>query len=95
MLLPVTHNPNPNAHAMELQTLHTNRGNMVPDTVITWVGNYGDLPKDYATRVAAQFAGEGGLDDAVDGAGETKVDSSSGSDSDSDSETESEAGEEQ
>lgn len=83
------------AQAMELQTLHTNRGNMGPDTVITWVGNYGDLPKDYVTRVAAQFAGEGGLDGAVDGAGETEVDSSSGSDSDSGSETESEAGEEQ
>lgn len=77
------------AQAMELQTLHTQRGNMVPDTVITWVGNYGDLPKDYAARVAAQFVGEGG----VDGAGETEVDASSGSDSDS--ETESEGGEEQ
>ena len=71
------------AQAMELQTLHTQRGNMVPDSVITWVGNYGDLPKDYAARVAAQFAGEGG----VDASGGTEVDTSSGSDSDSDTES--------
>ena len=76
---------------MELQTLHTQRGNMVPDTVITWVGNYGDLPKNYGRRVAAQFAGKSG----VDGAGDTEVDASSSSDSDSDPETESEGEEEQ
>ena len=64
---------------------------MVPDTVITWVGNYGDLPKNYGRRVAAQFAGKSG----VDGAGDTEVDASSSSDSDSDPETESEGEEEQ
>lgn len=46
------------AGAMELQTLSNPSNVGCPNTAITWVGNYNDLPAGFAQRAANLFAAE-------------------------------------